>query len=379
MGNKAPIADWDRDRDRDDRSGAGASSGTATEPGASADRLLRNNARVFTNFAMEHIGKVLEELDLSRVFPVNETYKTEVIELVRKVFDIAGESSPDLRMVYAAHLDNLRAALNHVVYISAHELFAAVQENVQLLRMQTPPLCLIVPQELDKSNMLATLLAATLLRPDYAGCMQCEDDRVAINTLRLSDCLLFDDCIYSGSQMSLLLYICRQVCPEASFYAVPAFWHAPTDITRNETKEDDLHPAVRSAIVRRSRKLRAASQFLDLEFWDINRGQRLTYLQTKQPDGASFPTFLWSLRRSLFKDRKLNLIQEAVLTRTSVANCSSAARACFAHAAPSRAAYGLRPQQRMSYYDEEDDEDDALPCIVRAMQKLDSGPSQSQK
>lgn len=358
------------DVEEDEEEDVGAKAITSANDAAkveAADQLLRNNALVFTKFAAENIDTLLEDLKLEQTYPVNETYKSDLISLVSKVFDIAVTCEPMPKGFYNRQLSDLRNALDSVVYISAQELFAAVQENVRLLRreQEARPYCLMVPKEREreKSNMLATFLAAILLRPVYAGCIDCDQDCLAINALGVSDCLLFDDCVYSGIQMKTYLYECRRDCWRAKFYAVPAFWHtpAPTDLPKDVTLKKDLHPAVRRAIAKRSRKLRAVSEFLDPTFWEVVICQKLTYLQTKQPDLVSFPPFLWSIRRRIFKNMALERIKTSLLFKSSAVGCSSSELDCSAFMYPKIADYGLK----LDMFDA-----DAPRCLTTAVRNL---------
>jgi hypothetical protein len=183
------------------------------------------------------------------------------------------------------HLADLKDALDNISYISLAQLVAAIKENCKLIRQCGADVCLALPQERDKSNMWVTLIAAQALKPKYVAC----DCALDIQALKEIGCpiLLFDDCMYSGSQMKMKIKLWKKhTRGTCEVFCVPAFWHIP---------DDDCFPAVEDAINERSARLAGASEFLDKNFWAVTDWQQLTYLQTKMPDNVSFPPFMHRL------------------------------------------------------------------------------------
>jgi hypothetical protein len=257
---------------------------------------------------------------------INSTYVAKLLSVVRGVFDKATEEPKEY---YTIQYDQLVKALAHIRYISFKELTAANNANIDLLieRSDGRPYCIMVPSkgEREKSNMWLTLLSATRLQPEYSACITCDEDVEALNSAEEMDCLYFDDCVYSGTQMAQLLSHAREVCPTQRFYCVPAFWHA-----NNLLPLTDIHPAVSSEVAKRSSTLSRATDFLDPIFWAVYQGQTLTFLQTKQPDSLSFPSFLWKTLNSPFIDPVLSkmYLAELGLFVSIAENCERGEGAC---------------------------------------------------
>jgi hypothetical protein len=248
----------------------------------------------------------------------NQAYKAQLAALVENVLVDSDESEGQRHRL----LRELQLALNSITYISFEDLSRACAENVALLQTSREPrYCLMVPsvQNAQKSNMWFTLLAAAALRPMYAASVSCYKDIHALNAMgEKVHGLFFDDCVYSGTQMSVNLKNAKDECPTQEFYCVPAFWHQNERMTPAA-----IHPLVRAAVEARSKGLKRAQEYFTDSIWNVHEAQTLTFLQTKQPDSLSFPEFLWNTAVSPFVSPALTALYNARLGALSIAdNCT---------------------------------------------------------
>jgi hypothetical protein len=150
------------------------------------------------------------------------------------------------------------------------------------------------------------------LRPRFAARSGNREDKAAVIEIqkwKSLDCLLFDDCIYSGSQMRKIVSGTRLYFNKV--HCVPAFYHTGNRFAPQQLPQDWIHSRVRDAVLQRSRSLRTANEFLS-KIW-TRPDLRLTYLQTKQPDEVSAPTWLWSIQFGPFANSTLSdLFREQV-------------------------------------------------------------------
>jgi hypothetical protein len=222
----------------------------------------------------------------------NPAYMKAFRANVQATLETYASSQPaDKQPMLNREYENFCSALNHITYISMAALVRAVNENVLLIKDIDEEVCFIVPDSssYQKSDMWITLVAALKMVPTLAASMQCAEDVAALAALHCSSCVLFDDCIYSGAQMSASLRQARDALAKAgaptTVYCVPAFWH----VNDSQVTKADIYTPVHDAVVKRSAQLATAKTYLSSNMWNVQRGQRLTYLQTKQPDELSFP------------------------------------------------------------------------------------------
>ena len=198
-----------------------------------AHQRLVSNAQALISFAGANLHNLTAGVDKVN-HGINSAYKTKLLQLVRAT--LARSVLSDV--LEERRYEELQRALEHVRYISFDELRRANEDNVALLNAGEPgEYCLMVPADTEKSNMWLTLLAATTLRPAYAACATCNEDKEALRRIDAVDCLFFDDCIYSGSQMEAHLRGAREACPKQRFYCVPAFWHV-----NHRLEKVNMHP-----------------------------------------------------------------------------------------------------------------------------------------
>lgn len=291
-----------------------------------AVRRLENNAQVLTRFAIANWSRLedftqpehpVSKRYISTMLRLADTVMKKALVLYPEEFTMDKEKAKGHVEYLGDKLEQLRNILGHVRYISFRELCDATYANVALL-LDAEPLrdaeyCIMVTDigseiRSEKSNMLFTLLAIVKLRPRFAVIEDNSIDKAALKVVQehhTVDCLLFDDCIYSGTQMNKEIGDVMAWFKKCQVHCVPAFYH----ISRQNQRLNPIyiHPLVREAVLKRSASLRFLEDVVPREdrwFWSMAE-RPLTYLQIKAPDDLSFPTYLWTLRYSPFASTKL--------------------------------------------------------------------------
>ena len=202
------------------------------------------------------------------------------VERVRAVF---GEAAA---VKWAKVLENL-------TYISAGEIIDAVDRMVEELNAKKQPeerWALLIPEADQeniwlKSNAWVSGIAAATLQFEYLLAAGCPGS--LLNLEKDVQILLFDDCMYSGTQVLSFLETAKGLGHQG-FACVP-FVHQANQL-------QVIHPYVREQVRSNSARLKLAKTIdeamephMDMLSNYTYKKLTLTYLQTKTPDFQSFP------------------------------------------------------------------------------------------
>ena len=251
--------------------------------------LLADNARRFKRFAQKH-ASAYRELQYS--LPDYSLDEDRCAEYVRRVGQAGG----------AAAAEKIAAVLAAVHYITARELIAALDRLVDILNANKPPgikraMCL---PSWAKSNMWVSVIAAERLDFDFFFASLCPPKSPFYDELnelpndveglpKGIEILLFDDCSYSGVQLSRDMDTLLEG-RKTDVYACVPYVH------RKYVMDELIHPLLREEVAKNSAELVQVKDVIDPDspprFLDIHPWQTLTYLQVKLPDVASFPPAL---------------------------------------------------------------------------------------
>lgn len=297
-----------------------------------ARQKLNANARALYDVAARHADELFSSprsIDTYETYAPNAAYFEESRKLVKATLETYAESqSPETQAMLRRQYENYSNALDNITYIRLADLVRAVKENGRLIQERGEEVCFVVPESewYQKSNMWITLVAALYMKPALAASTECAEDVKAVHALKCT-CLLFDDCIYSGMQMADLLSEARETL--GTVYCVPAYWH----MTNSKVGAGDIYPPVLDVVRTRSAHLKSVNDYLTPSIWRVETGQRLTYLQTKQPDNVSFPVFMWNTKFNPFTDNNgigdelrslyANIAENPSLTRGCIGKTSS--------------------------------------------------------
>lgn len=271
---------------------------------ARAWHRLHANACALNDFASANAARIFADVRSSKTYAPSREYMDTAKANVKAVFEMyAASHAPETHATLRREYENYCNALEHITYISMTALVRAVNENAMRIKEHGEEVCVVVPDTFRnqtlylKSNMWVTLIAALQLTPTLAASIACAEDVAAVAALNCT-CLLFDDCLYSGSQIMHFLHAIRAASAPAPVraYGVPAFWHMKT----SDTTAADIYPPVLAAVQQRSAHLAKATDFLSPAIWSVQPWNRLTYLQTKQADSVSFPEFMWTTDENPF-------------------------------------------------------------------------------